>query len=75
MSATGLTGNEARRRLEKYGPNTIPDTTPRPLRGALIKLWAPIPCMLEAAIVLELVLGKYAEAAIILVLLVFNAVL
>lgn len=31
--------------------------------------------MLEAAIVLELVLGKHAEAAIILVLLVFNAAL
>jgi H+-transporting ATPase len=40
---------------------------------ALKKFWAPIPWMLEAAIVLELVLGKYVEAAIIAVLLVFNA--
>ena len=39
------------------------------------KLWAPIPWMLEAAIVLELVLGKDVEAGIIAVLLVFNAVL
>jgi H+-transporting ATPase len=42
---------------------------------ALEKFWAPVPWMLEAAIVLELVLGKYVEAAIIAFLLVFNAAL
>ena len=46
-----------------------------PLRMALEKFWAPVPWMLEAAIVLELVLGKYVEAAIIAGLLVFNAAL
>ena len=74
-SATGLTSDEARRRLAKFGPNTMPDTALRPLRNALIKFWAPVPCMLEAAIVLELALGKYAEGAVILALLVFNAAL
>ena len=34
-----------------------------------------LPWMLEASIVLELVLGKYVEAAIITTLLVFNAAL
>ena len=71
----GLTGDEARRRLEQSGPNAMPDTTLHPLRRALAKLWAPVPWMLEAAILLELVLGKYVEAAIIAGLLVFNAVL
>jgi H+-transporting ATPase len=42
---------------------------------ALEKFWAPVPWMLEAAVVLELVLGKYIEAAIIAGLLVFNAAL
>jgi H+-transporting ATPase len=42
---------------------------------AIEKLWAPIPWMLEAAIVLEVVLGKYIEAGIIAVLLLFNAAL
>ena len=46
-----------------------------PLRRALTKFWAPVPWMLEAAIVLEIVLGKYVEAAIIAVLLAFNAAL
>ena len=73
--STGLTSEEARQRLEKFGPNTVADTSMHPLRRALAKFWAPVPWMLEAAIVLELVLGKHIEAVIIAVLLVFNAVL
>jgi len=53
----------------------MPDTSVNPLRRALEKFWAPVPWMLEAAIVLELVLGKYVEAGIIALLLVFNAAL
>ena len=60
---------------EKFGPNAVPDTAMHPLRRALAKFWAPVPWMLEAAIVLEIVLGKYVEAAIIAVLLAFNAAL
>jgi H+-transporting ATPase len=62
-------------RLQKDGPNAMPDTSVHPLRNALAKFWAPVPWLLEAAIVLQLVLHKYAEAAVIAVLLVFNAVL
>jgi H+-transporting ATPase len=71
----GLTSDEARRRLQKSGPNAMPDTSVHPLRMAIEKFWAPVPWMLEAAIVLELVLGKYVEGAIIAFLLVFNAAL
>jgi H+-transporting ATPase len=71
----GLTGDEARRRLEKFGSNAIPDTSVHPLRTAIEKFWAPVPWMLEAAVVLQLVLGKYVESAIIAALLVFNAAL
>jgi H+-transporting ATPase len=53
----------------------MPDTAENPLRRALTKFWSPIPWMLEAATILELVLGKYVEAAIIVVLLLFNAAL
>jgi H+-transporting ATPase len=75
MTPPGLTGGEVRRRLEKFGPNAVPDTSVHPLRRALTKFWAPVPWMLEAAIVLEVVLGKYVEGAIIAVLLAFNAAL
>ncbi len=53
----------------------MPDTSAHPFRMALEKFWAPVPWMLEATIVLEVVLGKYVEAAIIAGLLVFNALL
>jgi len=71
----GLTSDEARRQLEKFGPNATPDTSAQPLRRALGKFWAPVPWMLEAAIVLQVVLGDFAEAGIIAGLLVFNAAL
>jgi H+-transporting ATPase len=53
----------------------MPDMRTHPLRMAFQKFWAPIPWMLEAAILLEWALGKYIEAAIIALLLVFNAAL
>ena len=63
----GLSSDEARARLEKSGPNEMPDTTMRPWRMALAKFWAPVPWMLEAAVVLQLVLHEYVEAAVIAV--------
>jgi H+-transporting ATPase len=42
---------------------------------ALAKFWAPVPWMLEAAIILQTVLHEYVEAAVIAGLLVFNAAL
>ena len=74
-SLSGLTSDEAGLRLKKFGPNAMPDTAVHPLRSALSKFWTPVPWMLEAAIVLEVALGKYVEAAIIAGLLVFNAAL
>ncbi len=74
-SQQGLTSDEAHGLSEKFGPNAMPDTEVNPLRSALGKLWAPVPWMLEAAILLEIGLGKYVEGAIIAGLLVFNAAL
>ena len=62
-------------RIEKSGPNSVPETREHPLLRALGNFWAPVPWMLEAAVVLELCLGNYSEAGIIAVLLTFNAVL
>jgi H+-transporting ATPase len=74
-STNGLSEEEARRRLQESGPNAMPDNARHSLRNALAKLWAPVPWMLETTIVLELLLGKFVEAAIIAALLVFNAAL
>src|ERR1700690_974176 len=72
---SGLTAQEAQSRLETVGPNSMPSTAVHPLRRMIDKLWAPVPWMLEAAIVLQLVLHKVTEAAVIAFLLFFNAAL
>jgi H+-transporting ATPase len=72
---SGLSSDEARAGLGKFGPNEMPDIAMRPWRMALGKFWAPVPWMLEAAVVLQLVLHEYVEAAVIAGLLVFNAAL
>ncbi len=71
----GLTSDEASRRLDQYGANAMPDEEPGMWRQALSKFWAPVPWMLEAAILLQFMLHEYLEAAVIAVLLVFNGAL
>ncbi len=53
----------------------MPDVAAHSLRGALGKFWAPVPWMLEAVVLIELVLHDYMEASVISVLLIFNATL
>ncbi|HEV2176947.1 MAG TPA: plasma-membrane proton-efflux P-type ATPase [Terriglobia bacterium] len=71
----GLTSEEAAARLAQLGPNAVPEQVAHPILALLGKFWAPVPWMLEATIVLELLLGKRTEALIIGLLLVFNALL
>ncbi len=70
---TGLSSEEARRRLSQFGPNATPDVAVHPLQLVLRKFLAPVSVLLEIAIILQLVLGEYIEASIIGLLLVFNA--
>ncbi|MDE2490352.1 MAG: plasma-membrane proton-efflux P-type ATPase [Elusimicrobia bacterium] len=69
----GLSGAEAARRLAQYGPNAVAPDESRPWRALLAKFWAPVPWMLEAAIVLQLLLGKAEEASVVAALLIVNA--
>jgi H+-transporting ATPase len=73
IAAQGLSSADARELLSRYGPNSIADVEMRPIRRLLGKFWAPVPWLLEATVVLELALGKYIEAGVILALLIFNA--
>ena len=72
---SGLTSEEARQPAREVRPKCSARHVAASLSRALAKFWAPVPWMLEAAIVLEIVLGKYVEAAIIALLLIFNAAL
>ncbi len=71
----GLTTTDAQARLERFGPNAIPEEKPRPILSLLKKLWGPVPWMLEFSVLLELVIGRFTQASIIGLLLVFNAVI
>jgi H+-transporting ATPase len=72
-STSGLTGDEAKQRLEKYGPNAIVAKEQSLLRKLLAYFWGPIPWMIEVAAVLSLLVRHWIDFAIILVLLLYNA--
>lgn len=71
----GLTNVEVADRLAQYGPNAVTETPPRTWLMFAHKFWGVIPWMLEAAIVIDLILGHWAEATVIAALLLFQAVL
>ncbi len=71
----GLTKSEALDRLNRFGSNEIPRPPSTPLIRFALKLWGPVPWMLEASIILEVLRRRPLESAIIAALLVFNAFL
>jgi H+-transporting ATPase len=73
-SPEGLTQAEAAKRLSQYGPNEIEEKETNPFLKFLSYFWGPIPWMIEAAVILSAVDRHWPDFAIILVLLVANAV-
>lgn len=71
----GLTSAQATRLLETIGPNAVPLKKTGLAERILRKLWAPVPWMLEATIILEFALAKWLDATIILAVLTLNTVL
>jgi H+-transporting ATPase len=72
---TGLSSEEARRRLEEIGPNDVPEHVPSRALSFVKKFWGIVPWVLELTALVEWLLGKYAEVAVIVALLVANAVI
>ena len=68
----GLTTAEAQQRLERHGPNEIPERHRHPVLEFLGYFWAPIPWMIEVALALSLAARHWTDAAIIGVLLAMN---
>src|SRR5574337_1049780 len=75
LCARGLSSDEAANRLRQYGPNATSDSDTPAWRVLAGKFVAPVPCLLETAILLQLVLHEYIETSVIGLLLVFNAAL
>jgi Ca2+-transporting ATPase len=76
VQENGLTSDEAKRRLEHYGPNQLKEA-PRPT--FLQMLWEQINnfvvILLIVASVISALLGDYVEAAAIMAIVVLNSVL
>ena len=73
-SMDGLSSKEARKRLEEYGPNEIPEKKVNPIIKFLSYFWGPIPWMIEIAAVLSAVVQHWADFWIIITLLALNGV-
>lgn len=69
----GLTSAEAAERLQRFGTNAITEIPEKNWLVLLKKFWGVVPWMLEAAIIIDLILGRWAEGGVIGALLVFQA--
>jgi H+-transporting ATPase len=69
----GLDSEEARRRLEEYGPNEIEQREESLWHRVFRRFWGPIPWMIEAAALLSGIVQKWDDLAIILIMLLVNA--
>ena len=74
-SSDGLSQAEAQKRLTQYGPNEIEEKKKNPFLKFLTYFWGPIPWMIEAAVILSAVARHWPDFAIILILLLANAVI
>ena len=70
----GLSADEAKKRLEQYGANEIPEKEETTLHRLLKRLWGPIPWMIEMAAILSAVVKKWEDFIIISVLLCVNVI-
>jgi len=71
---TGLARVEVSELQKRYGFNDIPEEKKHPLLKFLSYFWGPIPWMIEIAAILSAVITHWDDFAIILLLLVTNAV-
>jgi len=73
-SREGLTSEEARQRLTRYGYNELAEERISPVLKFLGYFWGPIPIMIMIAAVLSGALRHWDDLGIILTLLLMNAI-
>ncbi|MET3108589.1 H+-transporting ATPase [Oxalobacteraceae bacterium GrIS 2.11] len=74
-TSPGLSDAQVAEKLLRWGPNAVPDVSVSAFANIFNKFWSPVPWMLEAAILFQLVLGEYTGASVVFALLMFNAIL
>jgi H+-transporting ATPase len=70
---SGLSSDEAKKRLTQYGPNALEEKKKSELAVLLGFFWGPIPWMIEAAALMALLVRDWGDFVIIMALLLFNA--
>ncbi len=70
----GLSEEQARQRLERFGYNELAEERLNPVLKFLTYFWGPIPWMIEAAAGLSAVVQHWSDFSIIMALLIANAV-
>ncbi len=72
----GLTADEARARLERSGPNRLPEASgPSAARLLLDQVWTPLMGALAASAALALALGEVEDGLVVLAVIVLNALI
>src|SRR5208337_3758284 len=74
-STNGLSDNEAKRRINKYGYNELLEKRKNPFTDFLARYWGPMPWLLELTIGLSYIIGHYLEGVIVFGLLTLNAII
>ena len=75
-SHAGLTGTEATKRLEKYGPNAFQEKKPKTkLQMFLSQLRDPMIYILFGAVIISLILKEVSDSVIILAVILLNAII
>lgn len=72
--AHGLSSDEVFRRLNEYGPNTLPEAERRPLWHVVVRQFAsPLIYILLVAAVIAFAMGHRGDAVVVLVVVLLNA--
>ena len=74
-STSGLSENEAKRRISESGYNELSEKRKNPFVDFLARYWGPMPWLLELTMVLSYVIGHYLEVGIVFGLLTLNAII
>lgn len=72
---SGLTSAEVERRLARDGPNSLPEKKVNPILNFLKYYWGPMPWMIWAAIIIELIRLDFVDLVVLIILQFLNGII